>query len=70
MTFEHTIDSTIKRENKRTRLPGTIVQDVKRIVTATEIGKATIQSVDTPMCDGAQQATEEDMKNPNPNKEK
>ena len=61
MTFWTLDKSEIKRENKRTRLPGTIIQDVKKLVTAKEIGKATVTMIETPVCDNAAQAVSEDM---------
>ena len=62
MTFENLDKSEMKRENKRTRLPGTIIQDVKKLVTAKDIGKATVTTVETPVCDDAAQAVSEDIR--------
>lgn len=62
MTFLDIDESEIEREDKRTRLPGDIVQDVRRIVTTTEIGKATVINIDTPICDDAARTVDGDMK--------
>ena len=61
MTFREVSEGEIEREDKRERLPGTIVQDVKRIITTDEIGKATITSVDTAICDDAEKTVNDDM---------
>ena len=36
MSFEEIDDSQIKRENKRTRVPGKIIQDVEKLITEKE----------------------------------
>lgn len=57
MTFEDIDHSEIIREDKRKRDEGLIVQDVKRIVSTSEIGKATVTRVDTNKCDEAAEVT-------------
>lgn len=54
-------DNQSEQEDKRIRKPGDIIEDIKKIITATEIGKATITSVETPECDVAARAVSEDM---------
>lgn len=61
MTFGKLDKGKLKRENKRARLPGTIVQKVKKLVTTTEIGKATVTKIDTPVCDYAMKVVSEDI---------
>ena len=55
MTFKDIQDGEIERKDKRTRTVGTIVQDIRRIVTTSEIGKATVTKIDTKTCDEATQ---------------
>lgn len=61
MTFRELDKSEIKMKNKRTRSPGEIVKDVKKIVTAKEIGKATVVNVNTLECDEAAKAISRDI---------
>ena len=62
MSFKEMDKREIKRENKRTRLPGTIIKDIRKMVTALEIGKETVTKLETPVCDDADRAVSEDIK--------